>query len=318
MQNFYKTLKENQLKLERKSIKTLQINIGRRCNQACFHCHVESGPTRTENMTRKIIDRILKLLQASKTVKTIDITGGAPEMNPHFSYFVKNLKTLGMNIIDRCNLTILQEKGYEHMPSLLCDYQVQIVASLPCYLKDNVESQRGKGVFDKSISSLQILNKLGYGKDQKLILNLVYNPVDASLPSNQQELEVAYKKYLKKKFNIVFNRLFTITNMPIKRYLYFLKRSKRLESYMQLLFDNFNPNIANNIMCTNLISVSWDGLLYDCDFNQMLEIPLKSTNKTIWDINSFDRFNQNIAFADHCYGCTAGSGSSCTGSLIKN
>ena len=312
---FIHTLKTHQITLQRKAITTLQVNIGKRCNQACSHCHVESSPLRKENMSLKTVNRLLELLEHAADIITVDITGGAPEMNLYFTHFVKALRQMNKKVIDRCNLTILQERGYEKMAMFLRDHQVQIVASLPCYLKDNLESQRGKGVFDKSILSLQQLNNLGYGRQKELVLNLVYNPTNHDLPREQNTLEKAYKEYLHKHFGIVFNQLFTITNMPIKRYLWSLQRAGKFQEYMNLLINSFNPNIAHHVMCTNLVSISWDGQIYDCDFNQMLDMPIDSKPTTIWDINNFSELSQGIALADHCYGCTAGSGSSCTGSL---
>ncbi len=312
---FAKKLQEHRITLQRKIITTLQVNIGKRCNQACSHCHVESSPIRTENMTLTTVNRLLELLEHAPSVKTIDITGGAPEMNPHFVYFVKELRQMKKEVIDRCNLTILQEKGYEDTAVFLRDHQVQIVASLPCYLEDNVDSQRGRGVFNKSILSLQQLNQLGYGRQKGLNLNLVYNPTSNVLPGDQKALEEAYKEHLQKHFGIVFNQLFTITNMPIKRYLWWLQRKGKFQEYMELLTNNFNPDVAHNVMCTNLVSISWDGQIYDCDFNQMLEIPIDSKPTTIWGINDFSDLSQGIALGSHCYGCTAGAGSSCSGSL---
>lgn len=314
---FDETLSRSGLKIKREVITTLQVNIGKRCNQACHHCHVESGPNRTENMEQSTVDRILELLQGAPDITLVDITGGAPELNPHFRMFVTQIRAMGKEVIDRCNLTVLFEKGQEDTAEFLAEQKVQIVASLPCYLEDNVNAQRGKGVFGKSISALEKLNALGYGKpDSGLILNLVYNPVGTHLPPEQKKLEAAYKEYLHKNFGLVFNSLFTITNMPIKRFAHMLERDGLTEQYMQLLIDNFNVQAAQEVMCKQLVSISWDGKLYDCDFNQMLEIPLNFRSRTIWDIPSFSSLDQDIAFADHCFGCTAGAGSSCTGALL--
>lgn len=318
MPSFKETLKEHQIKLTRTHIDTLQVNIGKRCNQACHHCHVEAGPNRTENMTLETIDHILALLRQSPDIHTVDITGGAPELNPHFKYFVHALKDLERHVIDRCNLTVLFEEGQEDTANFLKEHHVEIIASLPCYLEDNVDEQRGKGVFVKSVDALRLLNKLGYGKEDKnLPLNLVYNPVGTHLPPAQASLEQDYKQHLFDTFGIVFNQLFTITNMPIKRFRHMLARDGQLERYMQLLIDHFNPDACNNVMCRNLISIGYDGHIYDCDFNQMLEIPIQSNQKTLWDIDSFDDITQDITVANHCYGCTAGAGSSCGGALIK-
>ncbi|OIN86507.1 MAG: radical SAM protein [Alphaproteobacteria bacterium CG1_02_46_17] len=315
---FGETLGRHGLQIKRECITTLQINIGKRCNQACHHCHVESGPNRTENMERKTVDRILELLQDEPKITLIDITGGAPEMNPHFRDFVKALRAMSKDVIDRCNLTVLFEKGQEDTAEFLAEQRIQVVASLPCYLEDNVNAQRGKGVFGKSITALEKLNALGYGKpDSGLVLNLVYNPIGTHLPPEQKKLEAAYREHLQKHFGIVFNNLFTITNMPIKRFAHMLERDGLAEQYMQLLIDSFNVQAVQEVMCKQLVSISWDGKLYDCDFNQMLEIPLNFKPRTIWDISSFSTLDQDIAFADHCFGCTAGAGSSCTGALLK-
>lgn len=313
---FIKKLDEHNIKISRKNIDVLQVNVGKLCNQACNHCHVEAGPKRTEIMELKTIDRILELLKKSPEIKTVDLTGGAPEMNPHFKYFVESIRSLGIDIIDRCNLTVLFEKGQENTAKFLKNNKVQVVASLPCYSKGNVDKQRGKGVFDKSIKALKILNEFGYGKDNSgLVLNLVYNPGGAFLPPNQAGLEADYKKQLKEDLDIEFNNLFTITNMPIKRFAHYLQREGKLEEYMQLLLDNFNPDAAKSVMCNNQLSIGWNGEIYDCDFNQMLEIPANWNGRNIWDINSFEDLRGDIALDDHCYGCTAGSGSSCGGAL---
>lgn len=314
---FAETLAQRGLNVKRESITTLQVNIGKRCNQACHHCHVESGPNRTENMERNTVDRILELLEKEPNITLVDITGGAPELNPHFRYFVEQIRAMGKDVIDRCNLTVLFEKGQEDTAEFLAAQRVQIVASLPCYLEDNVNAQRGKGVFGKSISALEKLNALGYGKsDSGLTLNLVYNPIGTHLPPEQKKLEAAYKEHLYKHFGISFNNLFTITNMPIKRFAHMLVRDGLHEQYMQLLIDSFNVQAAEEVMCKQLVSIGWDGKLYDCDFNQMLEIPLNYKLRTIWDIPSFSSLDHDIAFADHCFGCTAGAGSSCTGATV--
>ena len=314
--HFANKLKENNLSLKRNGVSTVQVNIGKRCNQACHHCHVEAGPDRTENMTRETIDQLLLLIEKSPQISTVDITGGAPELNPNFRHFVTQLHYLNKQIIVRCNLTVLFEENQHDTPEFFASHHVDVVSSLPCYLQDNVDSQRGKGVFDKSIKALQKLNSLGYGREENnLTLNLVYNPTGIHLPPAQQGLEKDYKRQLLNDFGITFNRLFTITNMPIKRFAHQLKREGKLEEYMQLLVDNFNPQAVDGVMCKNMISIGWDGKIYDCDFNQMLELPLK-TKQTLWDISSFDEITPDIMLADHCYGCTAGSGSSCGGSLV--
>lgn len=315
---FNTSLKNAQIQLTRNSVETLQINLGKLCNQACSHCHVEAGPLRQEIMEEVTVNRIIELMNKSKnTLKTIDLTGGAPEMNPHFRKLVKAARALNIEVIDRCNLTILFEPGYEWLPNFLAENKVHVVASLPCYSKANVDKQRGRGVFDKSISALESLNSLGYGKENSdLKLDLVYNPGGAFLPGNQKKLEADYKRELKDLFNIEFNQLFTITNMPIKRFLDDLERQGKFHEYMELLVNNFNAEAAQNVMCKSLVSVGWNGWIYDCDFNQMLEIPLNYKTTNLWDIHSLDDLKKkSIALANHCYGCTAGAGSSCGGAL---
>ncbi|MGE3680221.1 MAG: arsenosugar biosynthesis radical SAM (seleno)protein ArsS [Bdellovibrionales bacterium] len=316
--SFKDTLAEHKLLIDRTPVEILQVNIGRLCNQACHHCHVEAGPKRTENMEEKTIDRVIELLEESKTIHTVDITGGAPELNPHFRSLVEAARKNGKKVIDRCNLTVLYEPGQEETAFFLKEHEVQIIASLPCYSKENVEKQRGRGVFDKSIRALKLLNDLGYGKEHMgLILDLVYNPTGPFLPPAQERLENDYKAELKELFGIEFNHLFTITNMPIKRFLHDLERAGKLTEYMELLANSFNPNAAKGVMCRNLISVSWNGELFDCDFNQMLELPLGAGRTTLWEISSFDKLKgKPITFANHCYACTAGSGSSCGGALV--
>lgn len=319
VQPFEQKLKTIGLDLKRQPTEILQVNVGKLCNQACLHCHVEAGPKRKEIMDQRTVDRVLELLSKTSTVHTVDLTGGAPEMNPCFRDLVSEVRRLGKNVIDRCNLTVFFEKGQEETPWFLKEHAVKIIASLPCYSKENVEKQRGHGVFDKSIQALKLLNQLGYGKsDPGLILDLVYNPLGAFLPPAQEKLEKDYKAELKELFGIEFNRLFTITNMPIKRFLRDLERQGRLQDYMELLANSFNPLAVDSVMCRNLISVSWDGFLFDCDFNQMLEIPINAKRKSLWDISSLDEFaGDSIAVAQHCYACTAGAGSSCGGALVK-
>lgn len=317
MKMFETALQEHHIELQRKSIKILQVNIGKRCNQACNHCHVESGPNRTENMELETVERLLVLLRHEPQIHTVDVTGGAPELNPHFRHFVTEIRKMGKQVIDRCNLTVLFESGQEDTAEFLAENKVQIVASLPCYKEDNVELQRGRGVFGKSIAALEKLNSLGYGKQgSKLVLNLVYNPVGEHLPPEQAGLEADYHIHLKKEFGIEFHQLFTITNMPIKRYAHMLERDNKMRDYMQLLIDNFNPQAALDVMCTELVSVGWDGQVYDCDFNQMLEIPLNWKARNIFDIERFSNIESGIAVASHCFGCTAGAGSSCGGALL--
>lgn len=315
--SFKASLDGHKLDIIRNSTEILQVNIGRLCNLACHHCHVEAGPKRTENMTKKTVDRVIELLEKSPSIHTVDLTGGAPELNQYFKDLVIAARRLNKKVIDRCNLTVLYEPGQSETALFFKEHQVHVVASLPCYSKENVEKQRGRGVFDKSLEALKTLNSLGYGKSgTNLILDLVYNPTGPFLPPVQETLQMDYKNELMELFGIEFNHLYTITNMPIKRFLTDLQRSEKLDTYMELLVNSFNPKAAEGVMCRNLISVAWDGELFDCDFNQMLEMPLGNKKRTIWDINSFTGLENNpIAFANHCYACTAGSGSSCGGSL---
>jgi len=305
--------------LTRGSLTELQINLGKLCNQTCTHCHVDAGPTKTaENMTLETADRVLALALGCQTLNTIDLTGGAPELNPNFRRFVTQLREVGLNVIDRCNLTILSETGNEDLAEFLACHRVEVVASLPCYLEDNVDSQRGSGVFERSIQGLKKLNALGYGQpNSELRLNLVFNPTGPSLPPDQQRLEQDYKRELKNRYGIEFNHLFAITNIPIKRYAKFLRKRGVLDDYMRMLETSFNPQAASRVMCQTMLSIGWDGQLFDCDFNQMLGMPVAGkSEQTIWNIESFDEYiHQRIAVADHCYGCTAGAGSSCGGTV---
>ena len=306
--------------LRRDSVITLQVNVGKRCNQACHHCHVEAGPKRTERMDERVACRVLELLAASPATLAVDVTGGAPELNPHFRRIVAEAHRLGHTVIDRCNLTILFEAGQEDTAEFLAANGVTVVASLPCYTADNVERQRGHGVFEKSVRALQRLNSLGYGRGDGRRLDLVYNPVGAFLPPAQAELEARYRDELGRAFGIVFDRLLTITNMPIKRFAEMLARDDAAEAYQSLLVNHFNPDTVPGLMCRSLVSVGWDGRLYDCDFNQMLELPLADARggapRTIWDLESLDAADGlPIATAAHCFGCTAGAGSSCSGTL---
>jgi len=318
--DFERALEENGCgTLVRAEATTLQINVGKLCNQACHHCHVEAGPKRTEIMPREVAERILKILTVSPSIMTVDITGGAPELNPNFQWIVRESRRLGRHVIDRCNLTVLFEPGEEHLAEFLSHNEVEIIASLPCYTAENVDQQRGRGAFEKSIRALRLLNGLGYGLlESSLRLNLVYNPLGASLPPAQEKLEADYKKHLNEGFGIQFHNLFTLTNMPIKRFAAYLKQNGKSESYMSLLVNHFNPGTVSKLMCRTLVSVGWDGKLYDCDFNQMLSIEMSESGKalTIWDLDSFTGLAGNhIATGSHCFGCTAGAGSSCGGSL---
>ena len=307
--------------LRRERVTTLQVNVGRLCNLACHHCHVEAGPKRTEVLTAEVAERLLELLAASPEVEVLDLTGGAPEMNENFRHLVTGARRLGRRVIDRCNLTILLEPGREDLAEFLAAEGVEVVASLPCYTLENVELQRGRGVFDASIQALRRLNALGYGlPGSALRLDLVYNPLGPSLPSDQARLELDYKRELSERFGLEFHHLLTITNMPIRRFAEQLVRLGRAEAYQALLVNHFNPATVAGLMCRFQVSVDWSGNLYDCDFNLMLGLSLPAdeagTRMTIWDVPSLDRLaGSTIATASHCFGCTAGTGSSCSGSL---
>lgn len=306
--------------LARGEVKTLQINVGKFCNQACHHCHVEAGPKRTEIMPPEVARQLVRVLAASPSVSSVDITGGAPELNPSFEWIVREARRLGRHVVDRCNLTVLFEPGKEHLADFLAQNEVEIIASLPCYTAANVDGQRGHGVFEKSIRALNLLNRLGYGlPGSRLKLNLVYNPQGASLPPPQEKLEADYKQQLQEHFGIQFHQLFTLTNMPIKRFAAYLTQNHLLEPYMSLLVNHFNPSTVSQLMCRSLISVGWDGKLYDCDFNQMLDIRTQGSEGellTIWKLDSLAGLAGNrIATGGHCFGCTAGTGSSCGGTL---
>ena len=303
--------------IQRKALEIVQINLGYRCNQQCQHCHVNASPKRTEMMSEEVLLQTLDFI-SNNHIKTVDLTGGAPEMHPMFSFFIKSLSALGVRIIDRCNLTILNESGYEYVADLFAEYAVEVVASMPCYLEENVNKQRGKGVFSSSIKSLKQLNKLGYGKpDSGLILNLVFNPQGASLAPEQAQLEKDYKNFLHKEFGITFNHLFTITNVPIKRFGSMLLSKNDFDDYMHLLRQSYHEENLGSVMCRNQLSIDWQGYLYDCDFNQMLDMPLTNNgNKMhISKLNVSDLDNREILVAGHCYACTAGQGSSCGGAL---
>ncbi|MCC9166818.1 arsenosugar biosynthesis radical SAM (seleno)protein ArsS [Pontibacter harenae] len=298
----------------------LQINVGKMCNQVCKHCHVDAGPDRKEIMTAQTMQLCLDSLKAAPQITTVDLTGGAPEMNPNFRWFVEELSKLGKQVMVRCNLTIiLANKKYHDLPLFFKEHQVHVVSSLPYFLASRTDAQRGDGVFEKSIKALQMLNEVGYGKEGSgLVLDLVYNPSGAFLPSGQQSLEAEFKRRLKNGYDIEFNSLFCITNLPISRYLDYLVNSGNYESYMHKLIDAFNPAAATGVMCRNTISVGWDGYLYDCDFNQMLELKVaQSAPQHIRDFDVAALDERNIVLNQHCYGCTAGAGSSCGGETVK-
>jgi radical SAM/Cys-rich protein len=331
---FHTFLEQKGVPLTRLSPTILQLNIGLFCNQACNHCHVESSPKRTEMMTMETADRCLALLDASPSVTTLDITGGAPELNPTFRHLVREGRKRGLEVIDRCNLTVLMEPDQEDLADFLADHQVRVVASLPCYTEANTNTQRGRGVFERSIHGLQKLNARGYGQSGSgLGLDLVYNPGGAFLPPAQVALEEQYKRELQTDFGIVFDSLFTITNMPIKRFADFLYRRGELAEYMELLVNNFNPSAVQGVMCRDTISVGWDGQLFDCDFNQQLALKLGEDLQDLGDaanaelgrthggldvfsVDTLDFAGTDITVDHHCFGCTAGAGSSCQGTTI--
>jgi radical SAM/Cys-rich protein len=296
---------------------TLQVNVGKRCNQACHHCHVDAGPKRTEMMSATTAARVLDLLASNPGVEVLDLTGGAPELNPNFATLVTAARALGRRVIVRCNLTVLLVDGMAELPAFYRRHAVEIVASLPCYTADNVDRQRGGGVFADSVEALRRLNAVGYGlPGSALRLDLVYNPVGAFLPPAQALLESQYRDTLARDHGIRFHRLLTITNMPINRFAEQLSRTGAREAYAALLVEHFNPDTVPSLMCRHLVSVGWDGRLYDCDFNQMLELPLGGAARTIWDVDDLSTLaGERVATAAHCFGCTAGAGSSCGGSL---
>ena len=304
--------------IKRGRLDTLQLNLGYLCNQRCVHCHVDAGPRRKEIMTRETIAHIIAYLYVSD-IQTLDLTGGAPELNPHFRDLVITARKMGIHVIDRCNLTIMEQPGQKGLAGFLAAHRVEIIASLPCYLEDNVNAQRGAGVFAASIRSLQTLNRLGYAQPGcSLKLNLVYNPQGPALPPSQQSLQQDYKKHLGDHYGVVFDELFTITNMPINRFGSMLISKGQFDNYMSLLRDSYQSSNLRAVMCHNLISVDWQGYVYDCDFNQMLGLPLRYGARPrthIKDLMNIDIEGLPIVVKDHCYGCTAGQGSSCGGAL---
>jgi radical SAM/Cys-rich protein len=304
--------------IRRSRLQTLQVNLGYRCNQSCLHCHVNAGPHRREQMARETIDEIIVFLEGSG-IKSLDVTGGAPELHPDFRLLVESVRRLGVHLIDRCNLTILNEPGFADMADFLARNQVEIVASLPCYLEENVESQRGKGVYASSIEAIQKLNVLGYGRPGSgHVLNLMFNPAGAVLPPSQRQLESDYRRELGERAGIVFNQLFVLANMPIQRFGSTLISNGCFEEYMQLLKSAHQDANLASVMCRSLISVDWQGYVYDCDFNQMLDLPLQRLRQSrvqLRELTSTELENRPVVVADHCYGCTAGQGSSCAGAL---
>ena len=317
--NFDRVLALNGTELLRRRVPTtMQVNVGKLCNQACHHCHVDAGPRRSERMARATAERVLELLKHSNCIAIVDFTGGAPELNENFAMLVRGARALGRDVIVRCNLTVTLESGMEWLPEFYREQRVALVCSLPCYTAGNVDKQRGNGVFDRSIAALKRLNALGFGRSE-LRLDLVYNPLGASLPPEQAELEATYREELGRHFEIRFDRLLTITNMPIERFARQLSSEGRLAEYMGLLVNHFNAATVEGLMCRDLVSIGWDGRLYDCDFNQMLELPLghdMRAPRTIWDIDDLSVIDHmTIATGAHCFGCTAGAGSSCGGAI---
>jgi radical SAM/Cys-rich protein len=318
MNRFSNRLAAEGLRLRSARPEILQINVGKLCNLTCVHCHVNAGPKRKEIMTRGTIDRVIDWL-AKTEIPTVDFTGGAPEMIPDFRYFVERVKELqpSRHVIDRCNLTILLEHGHEDLAAFLARNEVEIIASMPCYTPENVNAQRGEGVFEGSIVALQLLNSLGYGIDPELPLHLIYNPVGAFLPPSQAELEADYKRELKTHFGIVFNKLYTITNLPIGRFVAYLRHNNKVDEYMDLLVNAFNPATIEGLMCRNTISVGWRGEVYDCDFNQQLGMQWNNGAPIfLWDVDPDKVGNREIMTGNHCFGCTAGAGSSCSGAIV--
>ena len=319
MNRFAARLAQASLPLRHTRTQVLQVNVGKLCNLTCVHCHVNAGPKRKEIMTRETVDRIVDWL-ADTDIPTVDLTGGAPEMIPDFRYLVERVKSLtpARHVMDRCNLTILLEPGFEDYAQFLAEHEVEIVASMPCYSPDNVNAQRGDGVFDASIKALQLLNSLGYATKPKLPLHLVYNPNGAFLPGPQAELEADYKQELQEHFGIEFNSLYTITNLPVSRFASYLKNNNKLADYMQLLIENFNPSTVDGLMCRNTINVSWTGEVFDCDFNQMLKMQWRDGERGLhlWDIDPDAVEDREVLTGEHCFGCTAGAGSSCGGALL--
>jgi radical SAM/Cys-rich protein len=318
MDRFAQTLATKSLSLRRARPEILQVNVGKLCNLTCVHCHVNAGPKRKEIMLRATIDRIIDWL-AKTDIPIVDLTGGAPEMIPDFRYFIEQVKSLQAHrhIIDRCNLTILLERGHEDLVAFFAKNKVEIIASMPCYSAENVNAQRGEGVFEGSITALQLLNSLGYGIDPDLPLHLVYNPVGAFLAPSQAELETDYKRELKQHFGIVFNNLYTLTNLPIGRFASYLRHNNKLDEYMELLIQAFNPATIDGLMCRNTISVGWRGEVYDCDFNQQLGMHWDNRKPFfLWDVDPNKIDNRDIMTGNHCFGCTAGAGSTCGGAIV--
>ncbi|MFD1550706.1 radical SAM protein [Putridiphycobacter roseus] len=314
---FIKTMSDHgHFPLKPKTLEILQINLGYLCNLECTHCHVDASPRRKETTPMDILNKCLAVIDETPSIHTVDLTGGAPEMNPHFKWFIEELGSRNVEVLVRSNLTILVEGKFKTYPEFLAKHKVTIVSSLPCYTEQNTDAQRGDGVFNKSVKALQILNGFGYGIDPELKLHLVFNPGGASIAPSQAKLKLDYQRELKNNYNIVFNELYTITNLPISRFLEYLSNEGMLEDYVVLLANSFNPATANEVMCTNTLSVDWNGNLFDCDFNQILKLPVAVKNaKNIMDFDNEELSKRNIVVNNHCFGCTAGEGSSCQGAL---
>lgn len=321
--DFDRTLADAETPLRRTTPEILQLNVGKLCNLTCVHCHVNAGPARKEIITGETVDKVLDWFEKTD-IPTLDMTGGTPEMVPDFRRLVKTVRGFDQprRVMDRLNATIINEPGYEWVPEFLAEQKVVIIASMPCYEPDNVNEQRGDGVFDSSISAFQKLNELGYGRDPELEMNFVYNPNGAFLPPAQAELEADYKREMKEHFDIDFNSLYCITNLPISRFRSYLKHNGGLQEYMDLLKESFNPATVDGLMCRNTISVSWEGDVYDCDFNQMMNLHTQNNGDRepmkLWDVDPAAFEQLPIRTADYCFGCTAGSGSSCGGALAES
>jgi radical SAM/Cys-rich protein len=302
--------------LKPRSLEILQINVGYMCNMECSHCHVDSSPRRKEITPRHILEKCLEVIDSNPTIKTVDLTGGAPEMNPDFQWLIQELAKRDLETIVRSNLTILVEGKFKTYPAFLAENKVTIISSLPCYTEENTDAQRGDGTFNRSIQALKILNELGYGKTPELPLHLVYNPGGPFVSPNQAKLQADYKRELGDRFGIEFHNLYTITNLPISRYMEFLEGKGKLNSYIEVLANSFNPSTTNAVMCTNTLSVDWNGNLFDCDFNQILKLPVAvRKSRNIMDFDAEELANRTLVFNQHCFGCTAGEGSSCQGAL---
>ncbi|MHC4548503.1 MAG: arsenosugar biosynthesis radical SAM (seleno)protein ArsS [Planctomycetota bacterium] len=313
---FEHVLRDHGLELRRAPARVLQLNLGRLCNLACTHCHVEAGPARREIMTAGVADRILAWIRRHRPA-TLDLTGGAPEMCPEFRRLARTAREAGAHVMVRCNLTVIFEPGQEDLPEFYRDHQLELVASLPCYLESNVDEQRGRGTFDTSVRALRRFNELGYGVASALPLTLVYNPIGPTLPPDQEPLEAAYRHELRQRYGIEFHRLICITNLAVTRFERFLRRMGQLESYRRLLFESFNPATVDGLMCRDTINVGWEGEVYDCDFNQVLGLPLgRRPRRYLWEIAPHELTGEKVSTGRHCFGCTAGRGSSCSGALV--